>query len=629
MRRLIFFLFALTGIFIAALIPISSQEALPLSTISPRPGQINTTPLTSIAITQADPLNTAVLPDNLFTVTGSKSGSHPGSVRFSDDRRSVFFYPDHPFAYDETVSVVVQPGLRSESGARMGGARYEFSTLARYYSVDDLFPTAVNPNNIILSAPQSVLEKTQIVTHPEFANTMPVAVNVPAQAAADGYLFITGVGFLFPTDPTLMIVDNDAEPIFIWRIQKGLNVTDFKIQMVNGTPFLVFHAGVPTRGWSSGVYYVLDQNYRIVDKWTINNGYGADEHELQLLDNGHALMLSYVPVPYDLSPYGGPEDGIVIDLVIQEQDASKNVIFEWRALDHIPVTDTRIPLDISPVDYVHGNAIEVDYDGHLLISSRHISEITKIQRQTGEIIWRLGGKSNQFTFTNDIGFSFQHDIRRLANGDITLFDNGNQRNPPFSRAVQYEINEAQRTVTRVWQYPADANIYAQYMGSMQRLDNGSTVISWGNNPIVNEIRPDGSKAFELQMDGLTYRAFRSPWQGFPAAAPRLIVAPSPDTSTANLYFSWNGATEVQAYEVYAGADAASLTWVIDLEPTGFETSATLAGFAPGTCVFQVRPVHASGQETPFSNLAYRLDLPECAEQMPERLYLPSLFRPLP
>ena len=629
MRRLIFFLFALTAVFIAALIPGSSQEALPLSYISPRPGQIHTPPLSSIAITQADPLDPAVLPDNLFTVTGSESGSHSGAVRFSDDRRSVFFYPDRPFAYNETVSVVVQPGLRTEGGTYLGGARYEFSTVARRFTVDDLIPTAANPNIIRLEAPPLALEKNHYLTYPEFENAMPVAVNVPAENTSEGYLFITGVGFFFTTDPTLMIVDNHAEPVFIWRIPKGYYATDFKVQTVNGVPYLVFHAGVPMRVWSSGSYYVLDQSYSIVDKWTVNNGFGTDEHELLLLDNGHALMLSYVPVPYDLSSYGGPQDGIVIDLVIQEQDAAKNVVFEWHALDHIPITDTQVPLKISPVDYMHGNAIEVDYDGHLLLSSRNISEITKIHRQTGEIIWRMGGKSNQFTFTNDIGFSFQHDIRRLPNGDITIFDNGNKRNPPFSRAVQYELNEAQRTVTRVWQYPADANIYAQYMGSMQRLDNGNTLLSWGNNPIVNEIRPDGTKAFELQMDGLTYRAFRTPWQGFPAAAPRLIVTPSPDASTANLYFSWNGATEVQAYEVYAGADAASLAWVINLEPTGFETSVTLAGFTPGTCVFQVRPVHASGQETPFSNLAYRLDLPECAEQMPQQLYLPGLFRALP
>ena len=77
------------------------------------------------------------------------------------------------------------------------------------------------------------------------------------------------------------------------------------------------------------------------------------------------------------------------------------------------------------MDYIHCNAIEVDADGHLLISSRNISEVTKVNRQTGEVIWHLGGKLNEFDFGAEIGFSRQHDIRHLENGNIMLFDNGN------------------------------------------------------------------------------------------------------------------------------------------------------------------------------------------------------------
>ena len=72
-------------------------------------------------------------------------------------------------------------------------------------------------------------------------------------------------------------------------------------------------------------------------------------------------------------------------------------------------------------------------------------------RNTGAIIWRLGGKNNQFSFINDtIGFSHQHAIRRLENGNISLFDNGNYHSPPFSRAIEYSLNENNKTATLVW-----------------------------------------------------------------------------------------------------------------------------------------------------------------------------------
>jgi hypothetical protein len=53
------------------------------------------------------------------------------------------------------------------------------------------------------------------------------------------------------------------------------------------------------------------------------------------------------------------------------------------------------------VDWTHSNAVEFDYNGHLLLSSRPLNEITKINRQTGNVMWRFGGKYNNFTFIGD------------------------------------------------------------------------------------------------------------------------------------------------------------------------------------------------------------------------------------
>lgn len=80
------------------------------------------------------------------------------------------------------------------------------------------------------------------------------------------------------------------------------------------------------------------------------------------------------------------------DAIIQELDQSKNVVFQWRSWDHFRITDaTHEDLTAALVDYVHANALEVDNDGNILLSSRHLDEITKIDRQTGNIIWRLDG----------------------------------------------------------------------------------------------------------------------------------------------------------------------------------------------------------------------------------------------
>jgi arylsulfotransferase ASST/type IX secretion system substrate protein len=222
---------------------------------------------------------------------------------------------------------------------------------------------------------------------------------------------------------------------------------------------------------------------------------------------------------------GGDSAATVIGLIVQEIDRDKNVVFQWRSWDHFQITDaTHENLLARQIDYVHGNAIELDTDGNLLISSRHMDEITKISRTTGEIMWRLGGKNNQFTFLNDsAGFSHQHAIRRLANGNIILFDNGNYHTPQFSRAVEYRLDEGKKTAELVWQYRNQPEAYGAAMGYAQRLENGNTLIGWGStNPSVTEVRPDGTKVFELTFDSgiFSYRAFRFPWKTDPSSGGR-------------------------------------------------------------------------------------------------------------
>jgi hypothetical protein len=173
------------------------------------------------------------------------------------------------------------------------------------------------------------------------------------------------------------------------------------------------------------------------------------------------------------------------------------------------------------VDYVHGNAVELDQDGSILLSSRHLSEITKIDRASGAVIWRLGSRAtqNQFTFVNDPrGFSHQHDIRRLPNGHLSLFDNGNCLGPPYSRALEYQVDEVNKIATLVAEHRHTPDIYGAFMGNVQHREGGGTTIGWGGtqpDPKVTELHADGSTALELGFGApftWTYRAFRFPWR---------------------------------------------------------------------------------------------------------------------
>ena len=224
-------------------------------------------------------------------------------------------------------------------------------------------------------------------------------------------------------------------------------------------------------------------------------------------------------------------------------------------------------------------------------------------------MWRLGGKNNEFTFINDdTPFSKQHDIRSLPNGHITLFDNGNDRKPPYSRAVEYQLDEVNKTATLIGQYRHSPDISAAVAGNAQRLPNGNTLIGWGSGwPNATEIKPDGTKVFELTFarPNISYRAFRFPWQGKPATQPTLVVQTNGETAT--LSYSWNGATDIAAYRIYGGPAPEPTTLIDTQTKAGFETTTIISDFTQRPAYFRVMPIDLNGNETRYSNEVAVLD----------------------
>ena len=258
--------------------------------------------------------------------------------------------------------------------------------------------------------------------------------------------------------------------------------------------------GFATATDSSG-WRFKDETLNIVDTFT-TLGYGLDSHDVKLLPNGHALVLG--------SEAGAQATGSII----QEIDASKRVVFEWHSLDHIALTDSLVVGE----DYTHVNSVTIDpTDNNVLVSFRHTSEIVKIDRRTGQIIWRFGGKMNQFTILNEheenapfytLG---QHDVHRLANGNLLFFDNGNLTAettttniiPHHSRAVEYALDEVNKMATLVWEFRHVPDIQVNCQGSVKRMPNGNTFIDWGcasglmGGTIVTEVDPANQVVFEM------------------------------------------------------------------------------------------------------------------------------------
>jgi len=429
---------------------------------------------------------------NIIKVTGSRSGIHQGETVLTSDRMKIIFIPNHPFFFNETVEVKM---IRLKtSGTPAYNLKYTFRTQLRILNSN-------SRQSFISETGNSFYEGKTVISDTLKPPVLTVKIS---NNPSPGNLYLSNFPFtLIPNTPHLLIADNSGTYSYLKRLTYFWAL-DFKKQP----------NGMLSYG-TNDKFYTQDPQHNVIDSFECGNGYTTDHHEFILTENGHSFLMSYDPQPIDMSVVvpGGNPNATVIGLVIQELDENKNVVFQWRSWDHIAITDAvHEDLTAVTVDCVHGNAIELDNDGNLMISSRHLSEITKISRTTGNIIWRLGGIHNQFTFINDpLGFSYQHHIRRIANGNITLFDNGNYHPTPFSRAVEYSLDEINKTATLVWQYRNFPDIYGFAMGSAQRLKNGNTLISWGSaNPTMTEVTPSGEKVLEmsLPLNIYTYRTFK-------------------------------------------------------------------------------------------------------------------------
>jgi hypothetical protein len=222
-------------------------------------------------------------------------------------------------------------------------------------------------------------------------------------------------------------------------------------------------------------------------------------------------MSQYVP--------GGDTAAILIAQTIHHMDADDNELWRWKSIDHYDILDVAEFIDLTRhlIDWTHCNSIDIDSDGNLIISTKNFNEITKINRQTGEIIWRLGGKRNQFQYINDNrGFGGQHDARVLSNGNIALFDNGLYLIPEYSSYVEYEIDEQDYTATLIRRYSRNGSIFSAKKGGVQELPNGNILISWDGvqYPFISEINPEDSTVYEVRYDNHVqqYRAYRFPWK---------------------------------------------------------------------------------------------------------------------
>ncbi|KAK4506438.1 hypothetical protein PRZ48_000170 [Zasmidium cellare] len=293
-----------------------------------------------------------------------------------------------------------------------------------------------------------------------------------------GHYFITPRGWKVPS-PGPMILDGDGNLIWTNHFSNkfGGQAYDLRVQKYKGEEFLTFWLGDDrVRGHGAGHYYMLNSSYDVVHKVGAANGRFADLHEFTITPEGTALLIIFEAAQADVRPVGRKFSDVwnqaAYDCLFQEVNIETGqAIFEWRASEHVNMTHAYNRIEgldqgtrEKPFDFIHLNSVDKDDSGNYLISGRNTHSIIYIDGKTGEVLWTLGGKGNDFKDLSSghvLNMAWQHDARfvpaaafpkaysptkkkGMTTRLMTIFDNAAldwnyEYGPAYSRGLLVEV----------------------------------------------------------------------------------------------------------------------------------------------------------------------------------------------
>jgi Arylsulfotransferase (ASST) len=528
-----------------------ASAASPVLSAFPSPGTQYALPGTQIAF-RGVPAGSL----GSISVVGSQSGTHTGHIAADSDGDGGSFLPEHPFVAGEVVTVTTHLNI---ANANQGAFQFKVATPAAPIKPIPVahVPAGANGVQHFRSRPDLQPSSTQVVKR---------------ATGGKGDIFVAPQ--YGPSQDGPMLLDTAGRLIWFQPVPGGQLATDFRVQQLGNQPVLTWWQGYMNNGSGRGEDIIFNKAYQQIAVVKPANGLqGADLHEFLLTPQGDAYIVAVSPLrwPGTRKP--------LMNSVVQEIDVKTGlVLFEWDALDRVPVSASYFKTPVQPGhvwDPFHVNSVALDRDGNLIVSMRNTWAAYKINHSTGAVMWTLGSSKSSFKMGPGTRTAFQHNVIVQPNGTLTMFDDGAgpPRKESQSRAITISLNTTKMTATLVRQYEHGPALSSNYEGNAQTLPGGDVFVGWGQQPYFTEFNSKGQIDFDARFTSATdtYRAYRFPWSAQPPTLPAIAVSRGAH-GTATAYASWNGATNVSAFRVLGGSSPTKLAPLRIVRKRGFETA---------------------------------------------------------
>ncbi|KAF2485078.1 ASST-domain-containing protein [Neohortaea acidophila] len=422
----------------------------------------------------------------------------------------------------------------------------------------------------------------------------------------------SGTGLVMTSDGELIFAAEGNDYSSCTKVPSGM--TNFRMQHYLGRPHITYWDGCndPHAHWGHrwGSLTFLDEEYNHVtvspdfhvDTLDDSTQGHIDMHDQRVTDDDTLVVTSYNSTQLDLRYMGGAIDTWVSDSMFFEFDVDTGeTLFKWSSTETVfeLMNETNYPLNPSrgsqrvPWDWFHINSVQKvgkDY----MISARHQSTIFMISGEDGHVIWKLHGITGGDFGEMPQRFRWQHHATAqnvTANGMVvSLFNNNNgggETEASQSTALSYYLSlppnpDHPPRVVQHLKGTENNYAWAGTQGSYQMaIGNGNDFVGYGKTPLMREYDSQGYLLWQAWFGEATtvmsYRAFKDQWSGTPKNwDPIALFEPlSRYPDQANIYVSWNGATDISHWAIFAGANREDLVPIGVVEKKGFET-----GFQP-------------------------------------------------
>ncbi|KAK4506409.1 hypothetical protein PRZ48_000139 [Zasmidium cellare] len=368
--------------------------------------------------------------------------------------------------------------------------------------------------------------------------------------------------------------------------------SNLRVQELNGESVLTYWKSTSSDGGGYGEVVVLNSaleevasvcpDIDVVTKQGSNTTCVADVHESYITERGTMLLTIYNITTTNLTSVGGPASGWVYDCLAAEVSLSTNeILWSWSALEHVPLTASKLSLGThgqnssDPWSWFHMNSLQ-PFRGDVFVNSRETWGSYYVSRQNGSILWSIDGASS------GANFSWQHHARLHSTPNpnhlvLTYFADNNDLPTTSTPSVALTLlltPSSPPTLLSSLHDPVDP-IASFAEGSHQPLDGSGAFVGYGTALVIKEFNTQGEVLYsadfgyrDLRRLAESYRAFKNEWHAVPSTRIALVV------SGEKAFVSWDGATDVDSFLVFAGNGTRAVGRVLR---RGFETGFEIPG----------------------------------------------------